>query len=584
MFNVRMSNISMAAEACITGRPVTAFKQFFPVFTHIATVNMFFAPLMHCVFPSLSDEQRAIIGGYGLRDNILTKTWEGTPDCSVIGNLFQLGVKDGRQIPGTVSFSGYVAYIFSLKAMRLYSFLSTAAVKVEGVMRTTLHPDGEDMKTTGVDNDLPLAMEDSSTSRLQKVTPVERLLVARQEPLFMPLFSTLGIRNMDCSPVSRDLEMDGLVFPYFNGLMMPDRDFVIPVFQRLFFRCLGSNQEKATNMWRLIKRGLRNIAPTQAGMAITHAFLGIVLSENALCPIRFVVTNGQYKGFVLQGQDFSIVANNTVFLPVSTTDVQTDLEVISSHDLALSRIIEVLRSCTMSDGSVRYDVRFKDVATSRDLFNTFAKIDWGYIGAQMRAKIPDYVEELNFGERWATINVKTVLDVLVYVQTGNRDILKDYPAYLNRSNFTDEARINHALMIFGPFVPSINIGTSKDMAFSIPKPDIDDGNLAVENGIRKLQSIPYKLKNFTSAVVDWTQLLNKGVLYIPLPRKGNKEFSNAKARDGQFSPKDSLALYGKVKETVNYLRSSGAGRKRKGEAVAGPSKRMRNVDQTEMEF
>jgi len=551
-------------------------RPFNNVFQTIASPNMFNPPVAYFKFPNLSDDQKARLNVLGLEYEPISKAYRGSPLSTFVPELFTLGAHNARQVPGSANCDGYLAYIMSLKALRTFCFFSKAG-KLPGVyLRIKENP------TTGV-HTVPGhgtigTMVDTTKSIATGVpttAPASVIIYSPVYPVIPPLSAVKGIPSTNISPTSKVTD-PGLVFPYFHGLLLPDREFMIPIFQRLFFRCMGSTADKAQTTWIRVKAGLRNIAATSAGLCLQHAFFGILLAENAQCELSLIVSQGNYKGFLLSGSDFNIIHNNQILEPV--LDVRPLLKAVSIHDVSLQEIVDLIRTATYVSGvdstgadmhEIRYKVSLDDVNTSRRLWATIRSIDWDFYSNAEKTSLKDLVDKLQYGDNYVPVKRSTILAFLSYVNIGDRGLLKDYPAYISSSTLFAEDRITNGLGIFGPVAPSVNIGIiGKEQRFDFPTEGKNDKNLEKVDEKFVLRLIPYKMKPLPQAASEWIHMLNNGFITIPNPRVGVDEFSNPKGRDGAFTGEDVQVVYLAMKKNVNMLREQNRGQKRKAPAEA----------------
>jgi hypothetical protein len=533
--------------------------------------SYFDAPIAHYKFPALSEDQKASLASFGLEEDKARSTFSGIIQPHHYSEVIKMGARDATQVPGTCNRSGFGAYISCGRAMRLFSFVSIMARSARNqVVRY-------DTMNTGTIGDGPIPYLIDSKESLTVGAPMNNTSIASLKfgPIFIPYKKMTPIPSYDCSPAT-PISQEGLVFPYFHGLLSTDRDFVIPIFQRLFYRCLGDSPEKANSTWGLIKTGIRNLSMTRAGLAISHAFLGMMLADNGQCGIRFVISNHSYKGFVLVGAAFQVIMNNRIHLPVTSTEVSKALQRISRHEVALQKIVDIVRipylSKTQEDGTIlqppRYDIQITDINTSRKFWAFFQKIDMDWFPSEESKKIIDLTAELKFGARYASVSRASLFVFLNYVLTGNMDSLKDHDTYISPSTIFATDRVLNGLCIFGPSCPSVSYGSAKERSTAIVKDDKDDEVLKKQDGKWEFE-LPYKMIPIHEAVNQWNHLFIHGNIYVPLPRPDKREFSNQKLRSGNFKNEEGIQLYKLIKDVVNRNREANKGKRKEAPKEAG---------------
>jgi hypothetical protein len=482
---------------------------------------------------------------------------------------------------------GYIAYIYCLKAMNLYSFLSglfisplaTVATGIAGkasepdAMEATVIPTGKGQMTDCVNE---------GVSHDHRITGVLYELI-RPYP---GLNGTIPQKFI--KPDGADLrDLKGACFPYFDQMVNPDKDFLVMTFRHFFLKLLGNDPTKAIAVWKMLKSGLRNLAVFPAGQAISHAFMGIQLSADTGTAITFLVSNGAYHGFVLQrfGDDFRIQAHGKEITAATRVEIQNMLGSVNKHEAHLTAILRLLNEPTRIVGGEQvkvYDFKMTDIDTSRKLVSTWGSIDRDVFTRQtFDEDIHNEISELTFGDVFPQITQALILRFLEFVETGNNALLNDHPAYLGEGYYKEKGRVEVGLGIFGNRAPTISYGARTDRLISLPRRAAEnDPNLLVDQntGKRSLEYLPFKEESIINARNQWNALFANGEIRIPHGRAQKNEFTNRKITKliiGQ-SPYFEQA-YNRMKNYSDFIRGEiqGGKRRRGGEGERADRKKQK---------
>jgi hypothetical protein len=357
---------------------------------------------------------------------------------------------------------------------------------------------------------------------------------------------------------------EGSFFQYFQGMLLPDKDFAAHVFGDTFLKCLGDSLELSSNVWHRVRKGLRAIATSMAGKAISHAFLGIKLSKSAGLPIRFVIFNGVYHGFVIFGPSVTYLFGKTIN-SVGEDVLRKEIKDISEHDVVLAKIRDILNAVLDKDGKPRYELTIGDINTSRKLGNVLFNItDEDMVLGMLKTQLEVHMSGLNFGDSYAVPNIDNVLIFLRFVRSGELGLLEDFPSFLDKGLLANRDRVYFGLAIFGLRVPTCNYGGDK--MFTIPGINAIDTNIiAPVGGTRPLRYIPFRMVAHGFGVQHWRNLFETGKLMIPEGRKNKAEFTDLRDVHFQCPEMKFQETYDVVKDIVNMNRGSVSGSKRKRE-------------------
>jgi len=568
-----ISNIHEYADVQINGQISLTSKRPRGILSGITSYRSFNVPTMSVSFNNLNDEVVGQIKEMGMLEDPKTKfTFRGSPGHNELSKLLKLHPNEKEYIPGGVPINGYIAYIFCLRAMKLFSFMSEVYQVNQHSVRVCRNDLEDDTGLTNMEHPDAFfsnlmdgeVVHCNMQAAIRDDDKKKHVLYGAIGFLATPLTKNSGIFDRSItSEYKFEKGQSGLLFPYFQHMVLTDKDFTATVFSRLFFKCLGNDYASCGRLWGRIRHGLRSLAVTQAGQAISHAFMGINLAENSQSCVRFIIDNGVYHGFVLLGS-FRVILSGTTLENVGYEDLNIAMRVLQVKEKRLQEIVNIIRSKVDDDGDIVYNITIESIKTSRRFANVFQSLDEDLFDDEELKDITDKISDVSFGESYPVVNLASLTHAFNHILTGNDDILQDYPYYLQGGYFRAKDRVSKALGIFGPLAPSFNFGTRQEMKIVFPNALANDNNMTLkEDGKRQVPLLPYKLVPVRTAVIQTDAMLSKGTLFIPDGRKGKTEFSNATKRDGQIHGDDLVKIYNLLKSLVNMKRASGDQRKRK---------------------
>lgn len=554
------------------------------ILPNITGVPSFNTPTCAVSFSTLSEDQRAVIQGFGMIEDPKTpRTFRGSPSAKNVVNLLRMDPSERNYIPGGIPLNGMLAYHACLKAMQVFQFMShyydqTSSTNlftkddINSADRSFSADQLHHFLVAGGRGTVQANLSEALSTEAQTTT---QIIASSAFPVVLPITAIFGFHDMH---LKLDAALEGIpsgaVFPYFKHMVEPDKIMTATVFQRLFFRCLAGTIENCGRAWGRIRVGLRSLALTDAGQALSHAFLGISFAENSQSGIRFIIDNGVYHGFVLSGT-FNAIINGVVYHSVPTDTLISEFKKLDKSNKAKADLIALIRLKMNTESEVRYNFTIDDLSTSRRTLRTLQALDFELFTPDENTLITKLANEISFGDRYLEVNKTNLLIAFDHILTGEDTALTPHPAFIQDGYFRTNTRVSNALGIFGPLAPLFNFGSKNDKEITFPSATArEDNNMLQVDGKRSLPFLPYKLVPLRHAVQLTEQFLSSGKLFIPQGKsqkpsaKGKEklvkeEFSDATKRDGLITGNELVELYQKMKACVNLKRAMGEGRKRK---------------------
>jgi len=546
------------------------------IFRKVESIISFEVPTGVFSFESLTNDQKSMLKSLGLiEDQSRSNVFSGSPAARDLNAIYSLGPIDSKFTPGAVSSDGYLAYVFAIKGLQIFSFLSRGFLqRRSNILLDTAAVELEDGKEYEVIREGILG--ETAKSKLS-CGSWYALSTGEQGSLIIPVDGTKSIPPAFFRPSSiGSWDADNnYLFPYFNGLNTINRDLVGKVFGRLFIKGLSDDPITSAKLYQKLRHGFRKLASLRAGLALAHAYKGVELAIQGEFGISFLIESGVYSGFILTGPG-AIIYYNQLMTKLDAAELIAEVKKMDRKDRVLGEIRGILES-PMVNGKTVYTFPIESINTSRKFLTAYNSIGQEYLGtALFTESLPKLVDEMIWGDQFPMASQKMILDFLRYVHTGEEEHIASYPAYLSHGYFEKKGRVAIGLGIFGPKAPTCSYGTKKDMTFSIPNDaGTDDPNLKVVDEKRHLQYLPFTVIPIGTATVQWNSLFSSGNLYIPPGRKGKKEFTNGKNMVLSIGGNPAFATaYGLIKEHSIVVRSgirTGKRARADDDMEAGPS-------------
>jgi hypothetical protein len=433
-----------------------------------------------------------------------------------------------------------------------------------------------DVTRMGTDEKIEVKRDDIFGS---KFGPTIRIIRGNARIMITPYSDDGDIdgRQMEINTV---LEGGGHLFPYFTGMLVPDKDYTSHVFGRLFNRCLGASEETARRVSMRIRSGLRNLSHTRAGMIISHAYMGIEVSQQAQAPITFIIDNNSYHGFVLHTKK-PVFHYGFQHTSQDARELGLQLQKLNQHDQALGEILSIINAPVNADGTPIYKHTKAQICSSRGLANAMRLLNPDvFVSTSWKDDLRKAFERVSFGDSFAPPSEKSILAFLSFVKTGDDNVLREFPAMITGRLIEERDRISFGLGIFGPKVPSLNYGEpSRCQTWILPNVGSNDPNMAVgSDGKKPLRFLPFKLESYSLGVQQWRTLCSSGKFMIPNARKGRNEFTDGRAVAFRIGSDPSFTeAYSSLKVICSAMKDvNGKKRKRNDDNVeSGPSKKNR---------
>lgn len=522
-------------------------------------------PTAHYTYKNITAEEETRIRSVGLLAVPGVKhLFEGSPAFKDLSTVYGLEPIFGRFRPGSVGPDGYLAYMYAVKGLRILSAVSTqyrpsSTMIVLASQKAECEDDSIEVEMNRVAGKVKVEKPIGDDTKMTFFSAESELLVygvpwTDKKNMETGNFLTLA-------KVETEYRGPGILFPYFNGMLTPDRDTTAHVFFLLFSKSIGEDNSIVDDVLSRIRKGLRELATTRAGMFLSHAYFGAELATRNGLMIQFLVDDSSYHGFILSGSNLRSVTFHRKQYRVGTEEeIKETVRGLNKHKAALVRILAIVKSVVGIDGAPIWDVSMETFSTSRRLYKFITStLDRQMLTEEQDTGLFTLLQDISYGDVFPVPTVALVKVALRVMAGETVDILDEYPAYLRADYPKNNDNISIALSLFGEKAPAMSYGNPKEcMTFDIPSMRTEqDPNLSLVNEKRVLQYIPFQMVSVKAAVINYQTLFAQSKLRIPGPRARRDEFSNSSLYSFTAAgQKDFVDVYNRVKAICDQFRAA----------------------------
>lgn len=266
--------------------------------------------------------------------------------------------------------------------------------------------------------------------------------------------------TINCGGVRDVPQLPGLLFPYFDRMMVPDKTALPYFFVRSGFYKIASSDKEF--MSRLSKFGA-----TIAGQMYLHIMIGICLSMETKTRLYVIMSGQDYLGFCLLGTKFTITIAGEEYSPVSASDLVKEVAALSSHDEALSTICSILADLKTRDGKAVAPVKESDIGGTSVLAKVLSRLE--RIPSGKHDEFNAAAKKLRFNESFLPMEGGVIKNALLAVASRDPTDYIKHPKHIDaKLDYLDPVVTIFAS--FGPEAPSpLNKKGSQYRAFSLRK-------------------------------------------------------------------------------------------------------------------
>jgi len=366
----------------------------------------------------------------------------------------------------------------------------------------------------------------------------------------------------------RKLNEDGFLFPYFDGMLEPSRDYAFQQFVNYFSKCIANSEQDMCQLLTVLRPGFRSLYTTPQGQEISHIMYGIDMACKSGAKLHPFVSNRQYLGFALTSSDsdFKLFTGSQIRTSIPAKELSILVMELDRHRAAIDEIRELL--LTLSDD-------IPDIDTLSSSSRILAKTVYGItLTTEQKDVITELLNKTSFGDVYMEFNTTNIIRALNLMASNSWD-WPEAPYYLKGGIVHSDDLMVRVLASFGTRAPIVNSISGENMSFDLRQPP--PVNLEGETSIRYL---PIASGSITQAAASYRRILQNRALHIAIGRKGKSEWSNVKDKtivgkgDTNFRP-----LYDAIRALANSAPTTGPrGVKRANEAEDPSRKKRKDIE------
>jgi hypothetical protein len=308
----------------------------------------------------------------------------------------------------------------------------------------------------------------------------------------------------------------GSVFPYFDGLLDDDTNFVSRVVNDYFLLSLGSTTKECSLEGNAIRGGMGQFASSNLGRIMTHIAAGVRLAIQAQTMLYLHLTaEGRYSGFSLHGAGYTINIQGRLYDAADEAEMQHDLARADEHTKALAEILKVAADVIgkKTVGVPRKKTKVTDVTSARELHHYLRQLNLDDDRKQM---ILASAAQLSFPERPWRMSIDNVIDVITHLCDGT-DLPSDAPMYLGGGTLLSENPVVRAMSVFGEL--GFSFRTPNGTRFKLPESRAADTLYketkdAKGKSKKPMRTFVIQKKGLESCASDWLAFLADRILEV----------------------------------------------------------------------
>lgn len=445
--------------------------------------------------------------------DFLVKVRKAAPDACT-------GVTDYSQLGATIQFFWLTQCVDLFLATNTYSFKpsdlgQSSKTTAHAHPRVHIEYSGAIAWGTGVSKETPMKARKIAPGWENRIIPdmddarefdsclgdSNAVFVAKPSPL--PSSTSWGLPS-ECPNV------EGIHFPYFEGLHHSDTPFMRSMVNKHFFRNLGSSVRGPREAWGDFRSSIGPAATTPSGRVMNHILYGIDLALGTQTQLYLLFDKGKYFGFNLLGAYFSIWAGKFVD-PMSAADLQAEMAKYRSHDVSLKDLTVLFKSKEVlyTDVSLLPKTALKH---SQQVALTLGLIDQEKTHDDVLTKVEEAIGSLVFDGIFRTMNADS-LEAAIGELLGHDEIPKGQLVYLPKSRTAWKMLSSPyfaPLASFGARSFSLRDRGGKAEEVVISPKTFKPKVLEKEKSEKIRTSLPFFEKPVNECVSDWGALVATG--------------------------------------------------------------------------
>jgi len=380
---------------------------------------------------------------------------------------------------------------------------------------------------------------DLSHSKAYMINPLASVYVAKPSPL---------PSSVNFGPSTQVPYKNGLLFPYFPGMLSADSAFLRQQISSLFLRNLGSETVTPRQAFKELCEVIGPFANTEAGVVMTHVLSGVRMALDSQSILYLIFNDNTYKGYCLLGEKFSVFCHGKWHEPLPAEKLRESLALVQTRKSSLDEIHGLLLGCVDTGGDTLIVEREKLESLSY-LADCLAKVDITKEECP-KDKLSEALAQCSFPSRFLTFKPVNIVNAVISLTDPTSPPLYDkHPFYIPVKGWS---QINtHEYKVLACFgAKSFSFRNAKGDEYRIPAKATDKDPLAdtKEKG-EPAKKILVGEKPVRDAISDWRTFLDKGSLRMDLVERAGDQRLHAfvgKQKDEIWDCLKDLASSGKI--------------------------------------
>lgn len=314
---------------------------------------------------------------------------------------------------------------------------------------------------------------------------------------------------------STNLPENGILFPYFDGMILPEKANVPRIILHLFSKCMGKTPSELMTAARIIQDGWPSLSTTTTGLVISHIVFGISLALSG-ASIHVITIGGVYNGFILSGSKFTCFKGKQEHKILVQEKLREEFEALDEHDAAILDLSEIISTAPLYETEDQRVVLPEHLQTPRRIHYAIRLRKFNSLEVSRISKL---VLKLHFRQNfWDRANNTHILKAVGSLLA--KELLPvEAPYALNSGTLFSQSHIISALAAFGEKSISLcgpGMGNTTVSLFS------KKGKAYESLDNVKLEGVPLFFKPLSECVSDWETVLKTGVVTMKTGIKTKK--------------------------------------------------------------
>jgi hypothetical protein len=312
----------------------------------------------------------------------------------------------------------------------------------------------------------------------------------------------------------------GHFFPYFDGLVTPDKAFPPRFFVDTFGKLLNSEGKGMLNATKIIQSGWVSLSTTPPGLQLSHLLFGVSLCiSNPGITLKPVILFNDYTGFVLEGEGLVVFKGTEAHYPVAADVLTKEISGMNAHDNAIDKIAKLMSELPLEGSPDKTQEVLAEVLTSQRQIHIYLKNR--NIPSTRLAELKSLIDATRFREKYWDTTDRVKIAAAIDAICDRRFLTADAPFCLKSAAMFTKDPTFSTLAAFGLTAISLK-GTGNNASFPVTR----GGRFYKDFKQASLQGIPIFTKPLQTAYEDMTDLLSSGI--ISFKHSGNDKHGIAR--------------------------------------------------------